>query len=100
MASDRELDPSNKTLWMKFIEDFDRAFTDTTMAQNALTKLKTLKMSGNNLDTYMATHKSLVLQAGWDSSGDEAAESFCYRLKDRLHASIIRNHTPIPKTLV
>jgi hypothetical protein len=99
MASGRDLDPSNETLWMKFMEDFDRAFTDTTQAQDALTKLKTLKMTGDDLDSYMATHESLVLHAGWDLNGDGAAESFRHGLKDGLHISIIKNHTPIPRTL-
>jgi hypothetical protein len=98
-ASGRNLDPSNEILWMEFMEDFDRVFTDTTQAQDALTKLKTLKMTGDDLDSYMATHESLILHAGWDLNGDGVAESFHYRLKDGLHASIIKNHTPIPKTL-
>jgi hypothetical protein len=99
MASGRGLDPFDKTLWMEFIKNFNRAFTDTTMAQNAFIKLKTLKMTRDNLNMYIATHESLILQAGWDPNGDEAAESFHYGLKDGLHTSIIKNHTPVPKNI-
>jgi hypothetical protein len=99
IASGRDSDPSNERLWMEFMKDFDRAFMDTTQAQDALTKLKTLKMTEDDLDSYMATHESLVLCARWDLNGDGAAESFHHRLKDGLHISIIKNHTAVPRTL-
>ena len=60
------------------------------MTQEAYNKLKTLKMTGDDLDTYIATHDSLVLWAGWAPDGDAAIESFWNGLKRQLHLSILR----------
>jgi hypothetical protein len=54
------IDPNNETLWKEFKKSFLRAFTDTTSRQDAYAKLKTLKMEGDDLDTYIATHENLV----------------------------------------
>ena len=57
----RGLSESDETLWDKFQRDFMNSFTDTAMTQEAYNKLKTLKMTGDDLDMYIATHDSLVL---------------------------------------
>ncbi len=57
----RGLPESDETLWDEFNRDFVNSFTDTAMTQEAYNKLKTLKMNGDDLDTYIATHESLVL---------------------------------------
>ncbi len=71
---------------------------DTTMTQEAYNKLKTLKMTEDDLDTYIATHDSLVLQAGWALDGDATIESFQNGLKQQLHLSILRMDA-VPTTL-
>ena len=55
-------------------------------------------MNGDDLDTYIATHKSLVLRAGWALDGDAAIESFRNGLKKPLHLSVLKRDT-VPTTL-
>jgi len=55
-------------------------------------------MNGDDLDTYIATHKSLVLRAGWAPDGDITIESFCNGLKKPLHLSVLKRDT-VPTTL-
>jgi hypothetical protein len=56
-------------------------------------------MTRNDLDIYIATYKSLILQARWDPNGDKATESFYYGLKNGLCTLIIKNHTLVPKNI-
>ncbi|HYT46092.1 MAG TPA: hypothetical protein VEP90_27435, partial [Methylomirabilota bacterium] len=94
----RGLFKSDETLWDEFQRDFINSFTDTIMTQKAYNKLKTLKMIEDDLDTYIATHNSLVLRARWASNGDAAIESFRNGLKRQLHLSILRRDA-VPTTL-
>src|SRR6266576_1797158 len=94
----RGLSEGDKTLWDEFNRDFVHSFTDTAMTQEAYNKLKTLKMNGDDLDTYIATHESLVLRAGWTGNGDAAIESFRNGLKKPLHLSILKRDA-VPTTL-
>ncbi len=68
------------------------------MTQEAYNKLKTLKMNGDDLNTYIATHDSLVLRAGWAPDGDAAIKSFRNGLKKPLHLSVLKRDT-VPTTL-
>ncbi len=68
------------------------------MTQEAYNKLKTLKMNEDDLDTYIATHESLVLRAGWAPDGDAAIESFRNGLKKPLHLSVLKRDA-VPTTL-
>ena len=86
----RGLSESDKTLWDEFQRDFVNSFTDTAMTQEAYNKLKNLKMIRDDLDTYISTHDSLVLQARWAPNSDAAIESFCNGLKRQLHLSILK----------
>jgi len=94
----RGLSKGDETLWDEFNRDFVNSFTNTTMTQEAYNKLKTLKMNGDDLNTYIATHKSLVLRAGWAPDGDTAIESFHNSLKKPLHLSILKRDA-VPTTL-
>jgi len=94
----RGLSEGDETLWDEFNRDFVNSFTDTAMTQEAYNKLKTLKMNGDDLDTYIATHESLVLRAGWAPNGDAAIESFCNGLKKPLHLSVLKRDA-VPTTL-
>ena len=94
----RGLSEGDKTLWDEFNRDFVNSFTDTTMTQEAYNKPKTLKMNEDDLDTYIATHESLVLRAGWAPDGDAAIESFRNGLKKPLHLSVLKRDA-VPTTL-
>ncbi len=92
------LSESDEALWDEFQRDFINSFTNTMMTQEAYNKLKSLKMVGEDLDTYITTHNSLVLWAGWTQDSDAAIESFHNGLKQQLHLSVLRRDV-VPTTL-
>jgi hypothetical protein len=51
---------NDERLWEDFGNAFIEAFTDTTRAQDAYNKLKELKIEGDNLDSYVSAHTTLV----------------------------------------
>jgi hypothetical protein len=55
-------------------------------------------MNNDDLDSYIATHRNLVLRASWDQDGEEALESFKNGLKQQLHLAIIK-HDNTPTSL-
>jgi hypothetical protein len=61
----------DEALWDWFVLAFQQAFTDTTKSEDALSKFLTIKMIGNDLDTYIATFDHLRDTAQWerDSQG-------------------------------
>jgi hypothetical protein len=88
----------SEALWAEFEAAFIRAFTNSTRAQDAYTKLKELKMNNEDLDTYISTHGNLVLRAGWAEDGDAAIEAFRDGLKRPLHLAILRRDN-IPSSM-
>jgi hypothetical protein len=94
----RNMQPAEETIWKEFKRNFLDAFTDTTSKQDAYLKVKNLKMNNDDLDSYIATHRNLVLRAGWDQDGEAALESFKNGLKQQLHLAIIR-HDNTPNSL-
>jgi hypothetical protein len=79
----------DERLWKRFAEDFKRAFTNTTDKQDAYVKLQDLKMTGSDLDSYIADHEALVKRTGWVVGGDALIESFKDGLPDALLRKII-----------
>ena len=90
---------NDETLWENFKQTFEQSFTDTTKKQDAYLKLKNLRMQGDDLDTYMALYRQLVLKAGWDITGDGARDTFSEGLKLGLKLAILRGRDDIPETL-
>ena len=93
------LPPNNERLWDDFRDDFTRAYTDTTVVQDAYAKLKKLEMVNDDLDTYTANHENLVLRANLQIDGDAAIEHYRNGLKKALHAAVIRNFDGLPTTM-
>ena len=89
---------SDERLWAAFDKAFADAFTNITKEQDAYSALKDLKMVGEDLDTFIATHGNLVHRAGWKPDGDAAIETFRNGLKRGLHYTILRRDD-VPKTL-
>ena len=55
---------NNEKLWKHFVEDFKKAYTNTTDKQDAYISLQELKMTGGDLDTYVADHEALIKRIG------------------------------------
>ena len=83
-------------IWTDFETAFTAAFTDTAKKQNAANALKQLRMKGNDLDTYTATFKLLVKEAGYDITNPHCFKRFGKGLpKELLSAILRRDQTPI-----
>ena len=82
--------PTDEYLWRAFKKDFKSAYTNTTEKQDMYVKLKSLRMTGDDLDSYMAEHKELVRLAKWDLDGDGSVEAFHNGLKNGLKLAILK----------
>ena len=102
LALDQEIEEGipheDERLWKHFSEAFNDTFTDTTRAQDAYNKLKTFKMEGDDLDSYMSQHATLVRLSGWASEGEAAIETFREGLKTPLLLAIMKRDNQ-PETL-
>jgi hypothetical protein len=83
-------------LWDIFKAEFCRAFTDTAREQNVYKKLVALKMTGGDLDTYIADFKKLVQDAGYHLDEKGALILFRRGLPYRLHKVIADKTHPAP----
>ena len=90
--------PDDERLWKAFAQDFKSAFTNTTEKQDAYVKLKSLKMTGGDLDTYISDHEALVLLTGWNLEGDGSVEAFHDGLTPGLKIAILKRDD-LPVTL-
>ena len=102
LALDQEIENrvphEDERLWKHFSKAFNDAFTDTTRAQDAYNKLKAFKMEGDNLDSYMSQHATLVRLSGWAPEGEAAIETFRGGLKTPLLLAIMKRDNQ-PETL-
>ena len=102
LALDQEIENGvpheNEKLWKDFSEAFNDAFTDTTHTQDAYNKLKVFKMEGDDLDSYMSQHATLVRLSGWAPEGEAAIETFREGLKTPLLLAIMKRDNQ-PETL-
>ena len=88
----------DERLWRDFANAFNEAFTDTTRAQDAYNKLKAFKMEGDDLDSYMSQHATLIRLSGWAPEGEAAIETFREGLKTPLLLAIMKRDNQ-PETL-
>jgi hypothetical protein len=58
-VSNRTANPNDKHVWNTFIEEFTKAFTDTTRREQATLDLINIQMKGEDLDTYIFTFHHL-----------------------------------------
>ena len=89
---------NDERLWKDFTNAFNEAFTDTTRTQDAYNKLKEFKMKGNDLDSYISQHATLVQLSGWALEGEAAIETFREGLKTPLLLAIMKQDNQ-PETL-
>ena len=102
LALDQEINNGtpheDEKLWRDFADAFNEAFTDTTRAQDAYNKLKAFRMEGDDLDSYMSQHATLVRLSGWAPEGEAAIETFREGLKAPLLLAIMKRDNQ-PETL-
>ena len=86
--------PDDERLWKHFVEDFKKAYTNITDKQDAYVAIQDLKMTGGDLDTYVADHEALVKRIGWPLDGAISIESFKDGLPDALLRKILNRDDP------
>ena len=72
---------------------FDAAFGDTTKPQQAHIALQQLQMRDDDLDSYVATFKSLAEDAGYDLANLGTVHIFAAGLKKGLRSAILHRDT-------
>ncbi|KAH9000575.1 hypothetical protein EDB86DRAFT_3075046 [Lactarius hatsudake] len=85
-----KLDEKDEVLWSSFEKAFKDAWTDTLSEQNALQKLTTLTMVGDDIDSYITTFDQLSIAAGWDPDANGTIEFFKRGMKKGLLVACLR----------
>jgi hypothetical protein len=91
--------PQDPRLWDIFEAEFWRAFMDTAREQNADKKLVALKMSGGDLNTYIADFEKLAQDAGYHLNEKGALILFRRGLPYGLHKVVVDKVHPAPVTI-
>jgi hypothetical protein len=81
-------------LWAWFENLFRLAFTDTTKHKDALTKLLTLRMTRDDLDSYITNFNNLRETSGWERDSQGTLLLFQRGLKPAL-ANVIIHHMAV-----
>jgi hypothetical protein len=86
---------NNERLWMEFVADFHRVYSDTAKAEGAYAKLMALSMKDGDrqLDNYIAEFETLLWKAQWEHNTQGAVDLFKQGLKLNLHRGILRCET-------
>jgi hypothetical protein len=92
------LDRIDEALWNDFNTAFTTTFTDTAKKQVAHQKLMALKMYKDNIDSYIATFRSLVKAAGYDCNAKGTMHLFAQGLRPELLKEILYSNN-IPDTI-
>ena len=92
--------PNDENMWTAFKDWFLEDFKDTSEKEDALTKLMSLQMKGDDLDTYTTSFNDLKKLAGFED--DALGTIIAYRrgLKQPLHNVILDRQWPQPDTLL
>jgi len=85
--------------WRDFEKSFKDTFMDIGEHVKAKNNLKTLKMTGGDIDSYIATFPKLMKMAGYRKNEHGALNLFKKGLPDGLNVRIINNNDPVPNTL-
>jgi hypothetical protein len=78
-----------EVLWNEFVAELDSHFADTTRKQKAYAALQDLHMRDDDFDSYAATFKYLVKQAGFTLTADATIHLFALGLNPKLQTTII-----------
>lgn len=88
------VDIGEDNLWDTIKHRFDQAFTDTTETATARKNLYELKMSGGDVDTYIATFENLAKVAGFDLHAEATIDLFEKGLPFGLWEECLKRHHP------
>jgi Retrotransposon gag protein/Zinc knuckle len=98
-VTNRTANPNDEHVWNTFIEEFTKAFTDTTRREQATLDLINIQMKGEDLDTYISTFHHLRERAGWEPDTQGTILMFQQGLKWPLAMAIVEWMHPCPQTL-
>ncbi len=102
-SMDRKLTHSytweDKELWEDFVKSFKDTFTDIAKGVKAENELQTLCMKDGDINTYIATFKKLLKEAGYTENEQGTLKMFKMGLPGRLNIHIINNSLTLPDTL-
>ena len=84
-----------ESLWTDYQTAFNAAYADTTRRQTAQSKIKHLRMKGDDLDRYIATFTHLARDAGYNLNTLGVADLFALGLRTKLSdACMYRDNQP------
>src|SRR6266851_6395944 len=89
----------DEELWEDFTKSFKDTFMDIATGVKAENKLQTLCIKDGNIDTYIATFKKLLKEAGYTKNEQGTLKMFKVGLPGGLNIHIINNTLTIPNTL-
>src|SRR5947208_7313760 len=84
--------------WNDLKNAFETAFTDIAKEQNATQKLLALRMYRNDIDTYISTFETLVVEAGYNRDAKGTVHLFAQGLSPSLLRDLLYSPT-IPQTM-
>jgi hypothetical protein len=90
--------PDDEAIWNDFKRLFLAAFTDTTKKEDAVQQLLNLKMTGDDLDSYISAFEHLALSAGWERNSQGTIYIFKKGLRPGLGRASIERTFPHPVT--
>ncbi len=89
----------DEELWEDFAKSFNDTFTDIAAGVKVENELQTLRMKDGNIDTYIATFKKLLKEAGYTENEQGTLKMFKSGLPGGLNICIINNSLTLPNTL-
>jgi len=90
---------NDESLWVAFEQDFQRAFTDTTLEQRAHGELTNFTMENKSVNEYVTQFKHLLQRAGWDCTACGSLFQFKRGLNQGIHLKILQREPMPTKTL-
>ena len=81
----------DEDLWTDFLKRFKNTYVSTTQKEDAYVRMQKLQMKGDQLDEYIADHKTLVSELDWSHDSEMSCHSFREGLPKVLAKRIIEN---------
>jgi hypothetical protein len=87
---------TDEALWEDFITEFERAYNETV--EEAFARLEALQMTGDDVETYIATFENLMRQSRYEREDGLMVEFFWQGLTTNFKQHITKRET-IPDTM-
>jgi hypothetical protein len=82
-------DEDNKDLYFNFQQRFKKTFISTILQEDTYVCMQNLKMKKDALDEYIAEHRMLISELGWDKDSEMSCHSFWQGLSEPLAWKVI-----------